>query len=168
MHAPDRPTPRSPTLRCRSASCWLNAPIASKVARAPRLLLLRHAICCWFVECRELSPRRVTWRQSCQNRRLSNARERDKRAGKSASTQAGEFVREEINHIREGKHGARSSKQAIAIGLSKARRSGVELTPPRKGKTSERTRRSACARLLHADTERQRNGRARTRRSQAQ
>ena len=49
----------------------------------------------------------------------------DKRAGKSASTQAGEFVREEIHHIREGKHGARSSKQAIAIGLSKARRAGV-------------------------------------------
>jgi hypothetical protein len=68
---------------------------------------------------------------------------RDKRAGKAASTQAGEFVREEMDHIREGKHGARSSKQAIAIGLSKARRAGVELKPPRKGKTSERTRRSA-------------------------
>jgi hypothetical protein len=67
----------------------------------------------------------------------------DRRAGKAPSTQAGEFVREEIHHIREGKHGARSAKQAIAIGLSKARRAGVELPPPKKGKTSERTRKSA-------------------------
>jgi Family of unknown function (DUF6496) len=57
----------------------------------------------------------------------------DKRAGKAASTQAGEFVREEMDHIREGKHGARSAKQAIAIGLSKARRAGVKLAPPRSG-----------------------------------
>ena len=69
--------------------------------------------------------------------------ERAKRKGKSASTQAGEFVREEIHHIRQGKHGARSTKQAIAIGLSKARRSGVELPPPEKGVVSEKTRRSA-------------------------
>jgi hypothetical protein len=68
---------------------------------------------------------------------------RDKREGKAPSTQAGEFVREEIEHIREGKHGARSTKQAIAIGLSKARRAGVKLPPPKKGKTSERTRQSA-------------------------
>jgi hypothetical protein len=68
---------------------------------------------------------------------------RDRRAGKSASTQAGEFVREEIHHVREGKHGARSSKQAIAIGLSKARRAGVKLPPPEKGQTSEETRRNA-------------------------
>jgi uncharacterized protein DUF6496 len=68
---------------------------------------------------------------------------RDKRAGKAPSTQAGEFVREEMHHVREGKHGARSTKQAIAIGLSKARRAGVELPPPEKGTTSERTRRSA-------------------------
>jgi Family of unknown function (DUF6496) len=67
----------------------------------------------------------------------------DKREGKSASTQAGEFVREEIHHVREGKHGARSTKQAIAIGLSKARRAGVDLPPPKKGKASERTRKSA-------------------------
>src|SRR5579862_2180592 len=67
----------------------------------------------------------------------------DKRQGKSPSTQAGEFVREEIHHVREGKHGARSAKQAIAIGLSKARRAGVDLPPPAKGKTSEKTRRSA-------------------------
>jgi uncharacterized protein DUF6496 len=58
--------------------------------------------------------------------------------GKSPSTQAGEFVREEIEHVREGKHGARSTKQAIAIGLSKARRAGVKLPPPKKGTTSSR------------------------------
>ena len=58
---------------------------------------------------------------------------KDKREGKAASTQAGEFVREEIEHIREGQHGARSAKQAIAIGLSKARRAGVDLPPPKKG-----------------------------------
>ena len=69
--------------------------------------------------------------------------QRARRAGKAPSTQAGEFVREEMHHVREGKHGARSTKQAIAIGLSKARRAGVELPPPEKGKTSERTRRSA-------------------------
>jgi hypothetical protein len=63
--------------------------------------------------------------------------------GKSPTTQAGEFVREEIHHIREGKHGARSTKQAIAIGLSKARKAGVELPPPRPGRASEETRRSA-------------------------
>src|ERR1700730_13539029 len=68
---------------------------------------------------------------------------KDKRAGKAASTQAGEFVREEMDHIREEKHGARSTKQAIAIGLSKARRAGVELKPPKKGATSEKTRKSA-------------------------
>ena len=68
---------------------------------------------------------------------------RDKQSGKSSSTQAGEFVREEMHHIREGKHGARSTKQAIAIGLSKARRSGVDLPPPEKGTVSEKTRRSA-------------------------
>src|SRR5205823_9707793 len=75
---------------------------------------------------------------------LERAR-RDKRQGKAPSTQAGEFVREEMEHIREGKHGARSTKQAIAIGLSKARRAGVKLPPPRKGKTSEKTRRSAAS-----------------------
>src|SRR5205814_8967615 len=69
--------------------------------------------------------------------------QRDKREGKSPSTQAGEFVKEEIDHIREGKHGARSAKQAIAIGLSKARRAGVKLPPPRKGKVSEKTRAEA-------------------------
>ncbi|HEY8132755.1 MAG TPA: DUF6496 domain-containing protein, partial [Thermoanaerobaculia bacterium] len=68
---------------------------------------------------------------------------RDKAQGKAPSTQAGEFVREEIEHIREGKHGARSTKQAIAIGLSKARRSGVKLPAPKKGPASASTREHA-------------------------
>src|SRR5882672_10780375 len=68
---------------------------------------------------------------------------KDKREGKAPSTQAGEFVRESIEHIRLGKHGARSAKQAIAIGLSEARRAGVKLPPPKKGATSAKTRRSA-------------------------
>jgi hypothetical protein len=68
---------------------------------------------------------------------------RDKREGKAPATQAGEFVREEIDTIRKGEHGARSAAQAIAIGLSKARRAGVKLAPPESGKASEETRRSA-------------------------
>jgi hypothetical protein len=64
---------------------------------------------------------------------LERAR-RDKEEGKAPSTQAGEFVREEIDHVREGKHGARSTKQAIAIGLSKARRAGINI--PRIGKSA--------------------------------
>jgi len=72
-----------------------------------------------------------------------------KREGKAPTTQAGEFVREEIEHIRSGKHGARSPKQAIAIGLSKARRAGVKLKPPQKGRTSDRARRAA-ERAYHA------------------
>ena len=68
----------------------------------------------------------------------------DKRSGKSASTQAGEFVREEIDTIRSGKHGAASAKQAIAIGLSKARRAGVKLPAPKKGTVSDATRKKAA------------------------
>jgi len=75
-------------------------------------------------------------------RTIEKARE-DKREGKSASTQAGEFVRAEIDKIRRGEHGARSARQAIAIGLSEARRAGVDLPPPAKGKTKSSTRRSA-------------------------
>jgi hypothetical protein len=68
---------------------------------------------------------------------------RDLAEGKSPSTAAGEFVHEEIEHVRQGKHGARSPQQAIAIGLSKARRAGVPLPPPKRGKTKESTRKSA-------------------------
>ena len=78
-----------------------------------------------------------------EQKTLKRAR-KARREGKAPTTQAGEFVREEIEHVREGKHGARSAKQAIAIGLSKARRAGVKLKPPPKGRTSERTRKSAA------------------------
>jgi Family of unknown function (DUF6496) len=78
-----------------------------------------------------------------ERRTIERAR-KDKREGKAPSTQAGEFVHEEIEHVRQGKHGARSTKQAIAIGLSKARRAGVKLKPPRKGQASARTRKSAA------------------------
>jgi hypothetical protein len=77
-----------------------------------------------------------------QKRTVEKAREA-KRAGKAPTTQAGEFVREEIHNIRRGEHGARSPEQAIAIGLSKARRAGVDLPPPKKGEVKERTRKSA-------------------------
>src|SRR5512138_3348480 len=81
-----------------------------------------------------------------EKRTIERAR-RDKRQGKAASTQAGEFVREEMHHIREGKHGARSSKQAIAIGLNKARRAGVKLGTP-KGAPAK-TKRSAKSAMAH-------------------
>jgi len=84
---------------------------------------------------------------------IERARE-DEREGKSPSTQAGEFVREEMEHIREGKHGARSPEQAIAIGLSKARRAGVELPPPKRGK--QRTKRQAKRDLTKGRTARRR------------
>ena len=78
-----------------------------------------------------------------EQKTIERAKE-DAREGKSPSTQAGEFVREEIEHIREGKHGARSARQAIAIGLSKARRAGVKLPPPKEGKATARTRKQAA------------------------
>ena len=77
-----------------------------------------------------------------EKRTLERARE-DKREGKAPSTQAGEFVREEIEHVRQGKHGVKNTKQAIAIGLSKARRAGVKLRAPKKGKAPARTRKQA-------------------------
>ena len=86
-----------------------------------------------------------------KNQTIERAR-RDAREGKSASTQAGEFVREEIEEIRAGKQGARSAKQAIAIGLSKARRAGVKLAPPNPGKTSEATRLKAQRDLEKANS----------------
>ena len=83
---------------------------------------------------------------------IERARE-DAREGKSPSSQAGEFVREEFQHIREGRHGARSPQQAIAIGLSKARRAGVKLPAPARGRVADRTRRQA-----QRDVERGRQG----------
>jgi hypothetical protein len=84
---------------------------------------------------------------------IGRARE-DAREGKSPSTQAGEFVREEMEHIREGEHGARSPEQAIAIGLSKARRAGVKLPPPKRGKA--RTKRQALRDLAKGRAARRR------------
>ena len=77
------------------------------------------------------------------NRRTLERAKEDRRRGRSASTQAGEFVREEIHHVREGKHGARSTAQAIAIGLSKARRAGVRLAAPKADAAGEETRHRA-------------------------
>jgi len=86
-----------------------------------------------------------------EKKTLERARE-DAREGKAPSTQAGEFVREEMEHIREGKHGARSAKQAIAIGLSKARRAGVKLPPPKEGQASESTRAQAARNYAQGQT----------------
>jgi hypothetical protein len=94
-----------------------------------------------------------------EKKTIERARE-DAREGKSPSTQAGEFVREEIHHIREGKHGARSTQQAIAIGLSKARRAGVKLKTPKKGTVSEETRRAAARDTRKAKSGVKREGRS--------
>jgi hypothetical protein len=77
------------------------------------------------------------------DKRTIEKAEEDKREGKSASTQAGEFIREEMHKIRRGVHGARSPQQAIAIGLSEARQAGVDLPPPKKGKAKKSTRKAA-------------------------
>jgi hypothetical protein len=95
---------------------------------------------------------------------LERARE-DEREGKSPSTQAGEFVREEMEHIREGEHGARSPEQAIAIGLSKARRAGVELPPPERG--DQRTKRKAKRDLAKGRAARKKPSRKRSRATKA-
>jgi len=89
----------------------------------------------------------------------------DARQGKSPSTQAGEFVREEIDKIRHGEHGARSTRQAIAIGLSEARRAGVNLPPPKRGSVTDRTRKSA--RYAYAVGQKKRKARRRPRVSRA-
>jgi hypothetical protein len=89
------------------------------------------------------APRRTPMPEKRTVERARQAR----REGKRPTTQAGEFVREEIEHVRRGKHGARSTKQAIAIGLSKARRAGVKLAPPPKGRATAKTRKSAETRM---------------------
>ena len=98
---------------------------------------------------------------------VERARE-DARESKSPSTQAGEFVREEMHHIREGKHGAASPQQAIAIGLSKARRAGVKLQAPRKGKTSASTRKKAEKDYEKGQSHRQRKPSSRRSRATSQ
>lgn len=106
---------------------------------------------------RDVSARR---RSMPEKETLQRARA-DKRAGKSSSTQAGEFVREEIHHVREGKHGARSTKQAIAIGLSKARRAGVKLPPP--GRSAKATTRKSAESASRASRTRRRPSSRRSR-----
>src|SRR5947207_13133229 len=81
--------------------------------------------------------------EAMPEKRIIQKARKDKREGRSPSTQAGEFVHEEIRKIRRGEHGARSPQQAIAIGLSEARRAGVDLPPPKKGNAKKRTRKSA-------------------------
>src|SRR5437879_11134955 len=90
-----------------------------------------------------MNPSRSSRERSMPRKQTIRKARQDKREGKAPSTQAGEFVHEEIDHIRQGKHGARSTKQAIAIGLSKARRAGVKLPAPPKGRASAETRKSA-------------------------
>jgi hypothetical protein len=101
------------------------------------------------------------------DRKTLELAEQDRREGKAPSTQAGEFVREEFEHIREGKHGARSPQQAIAIGLSKARRAGVKLRPPKKGSTSKKTRKSAQRALAAGKKAKQGRKKVSRRRSRA-
>ena len=89
--------------------------------------------------------------------------ERDKEQGKSPSTQAGEFVREEMHHVREGKHGARSPQQAVAIGLSKARRAGVKLAAPKRGRSAAKIRKQARRDLAKGRSRNRRTSRTRSR-----
>jgi hypothetical protein len=102
-----------------------------------------------------------------EKRTIARARQ-DARQGKAASTQAGEFVREEMDHIREGKHGARSAKQAIAIGLSKARRAGVKLAAPKPGQASSRTRKQAQREVKRASSKSSSGGSAKRSRAATQ
>ena len=95
-------------------------------------------------DAQQASTRYARRRTDMPEKATLDAAQKAKRAGRSATTQAGPFVREEIHHIREGKHGARSTKQAIAIGLAKARRAGVKLPPP-PASASDATKRSAKA-----------------------
>jgi len=101
-------------------------------------------------------------------RRTIERAKRDARVGKAPSTQAGEFVREEMDHIREGKHGARSAKQAIAIGLSKARRAGVKLPAPKAGQTSTQTRKQAQRDVKRSRTKSSSSGSAKRSRAATQ
>src|SRR6476620_4573728 len=90
-----------------------------------------------------MTAKAIKLSRKAAERDVTERAEADLRKGKSASTAAGEFVREEIEHVRQGKHGARSAKQAIAIGLSKARRAGVPLGTPKRGRVPESTRKQA-------------------------
>src|SRR6266705_1456797 len=125
------------------------SPLGRRSAGDARGLLKRTSgACCLLASSYRLHDE---GRKMPERKTIERARE-DKREGKAPTTQAGEFVREEIDHIREGKHGARSTKQAIAIGLSKARRAGVKLPPPKAGKSSEKTRKQAARNYAQGQT----------------
>lgn len=121
----------------QSTRPWSTRPPAggfvSKLLQAPRNPLHYH----------QSNSAARPWSPPMPEKATIERARRDAREGKSPSTQAGEFVREQIHHIRQGRHGARSSKQAIAIGLSEARRAGVKLPAPKKGRTSAATRKKA-------------------------
>jgi hypothetical protein len=124
---------------------WFSSSMTSASVRAKDRILTGFKSLHRFCRAFETSKRILGARNICvmpEKETMERARE-DEREGKSPSTQAGEFVREEMDHIREGKHGASSAKQAIAIGLSKARRAGVKLPPPKKGTTSTKVRKQA-------------------------
>ena len=103
-----------------------------------------HGVSSRFV-CRAALPTKFGGGETMPEKKTRKRAAKDKRQGKSGSTQGGEYVREEIHHVREGKHGARSTKQAIAIGLSKARRAGVKVPSP-KGKAAKKRARQESAR----------------------
>src|SRR5258707_1241388 len=132
-------TTRAPSRAKVSPSAEPSPRRAARLARSMRMNRSRGFI---RSERRRPMPEKAT---------MERVRE-DKREGKAPSTQAGEFVREEMDHIREGKHGARSTKQAIAIGLSKARRAGVKLPPPSGASASEETRTQAKSDYVKGQT----------------
>lgn len=139
----------SPSKSCGLAA-WVRAVTRPECARIPLNLLLNTGSTDFFGESnddkvgtsndREVKPERIA---HARKSHLQKSKE-DLREGRPPSTAAGEFVREEIEHVREGKHGARSPQQAIAIGLSKAGRAGVPLKPPRRGRASAGTRKRAA------------------------
>src|SRR5262245_50224850 len=134
--------------------CWLRSLICVRSRRNKSCRRVPDQVGISDIQELKLMPDKAT---------LERAR-KDRRAGKAPSTQAGEFVREEIDHIREGKHGARSTKQAIAIGLSKARRSGINLpNPPRSAKSTTRRRAAAASRAARRTTRRRTRRVSRTR-----
>lgn len=130
----DRPDPRPEELRDLHLDFFLNPPYRES---AGSLSQTRTFFETRFVNSREFAGMVLAHNflkgAAMPGKETLERAQQDKREGKSPSTQAGEFVREEIEHVREGKHGARSTKQAIAIGLSKARRAGVDLQRPKQG-----------------------------------
>src|SRR5205814_7273080 len=143
---PRCPGSRDRYARARRAVKWPRVRRETKrngrsgIRRTCNFTSVRRMACCASTECVPCGRRRCTMPEKETIERAH----KDAAQGKSTSTQAGEFVREEMHHVREGKHGARSPKQAIAIGLSKARRAGVKLPPP-PASANATTKRSAAS-----------------------